>query len=371
LSDKISAFKAIDIHSVIKFQTIKGISFIFISSLIIFFLVHRDAKKRIVLLKELTEEKNYYLTLFESANDAIFIIKEGQITDCNRQATHMFAQSKKKMINSPFLIIFPEFQPNGIISESLLEQNIELARIAGRKKLEWKLLKPDGKEFFSEMSLNILGDGNNSILMAIVSDVDERKKAEKKLFENQLLIQRITEQSPDIIYIYDVEQNKNIYTNKNLGLLLGYSADEYPKNSSEFFSKFMHPQDSKQFDDYEQFIMGWEQEFVFSYEYRLKAQNGNWLWFSGHEKEFQRENGKIISIIGAVRNISEKKIAEGKLKKSEEKFYKIFNSNQALMTIYNTEDLRRIDVNEAFTQISGYHKDEIPGKLIDEFNIIP
>lgn len=204
----------------------------------------------------------------------------------------------------------------------------------------------------------------------LINEKALHKDVELKLSENQLFVQKISEQSPDIIYIYDVRHKKNIYANKNIALLLGYPESEAPEKDPGFFENYMHPLDIEQFHDYEDFIENWAHEYVNSFEYRLKDSNGHWHWFSGNEKEFQRKNGKIISIIGTVREITEKKLAEEKLIKSEKRFYQVFNYSQTIKVIFDPRDYKHVDINYLYERITGYSKIDILGKPLKEMNIV-
>jgi PAS domain S-box-containing protein len=359
-----------DLNLLSHLQTYKGIIFILVSSIVVFLLVNQNLRKRSALHNELKKEKDHYLSLFENVSDAIFLMRDIEFIDCNKQSINMFGCDKRDLISATPLKFSPEFQPDGSLSKKKAREMIEMANKQGTVRFEWRHRKQNGIEFDAEVSLTSIEYENEILLVAMLRDISEWKEIIRQINEDQLFIKSITEQSPDIIYIFDVVQNRNIYTNKDLGQILGYEFDETPHNSTDFFKLYMHPDDKVLFEEYEGFIDNWQDEFLFSYEYRLKAKNGEWRWFSGNEKEFQRKKGKIISIIGTVRDITEKKLAEDRLKKSETRFYSIFNDSQTLMTIYDSRSLKRIDVNKQFLKISGYAKEEIIGKPLEEFNII-
>ncbi len=57
------------------------------------------------------------------------------------------------------------------------------------------------------------------------------------------------------------------------------------------------------------------------------------------------------------------------LQESEEKFYKAFHANPAAMTLSDAEG-RYIDVNESYSKLTGYSKDELIGHTSAELNIL-
>jgi len=171
-------------------------------------------------------------------------------------------------------------------------------------------------------------------------DITERKEAEaelqkakEKAEESERFANLITEQSPDIIYVYDILNNKNIFINKNIRNLLNYEIGTVPEDSFDLISLLMHPEDIKQFYEYSDLIKNWDTEYIHQFEYRLKDASGQWRWFLGKEKEFLRKNEKIISLIGVVSDITEQKKAEQQLiaakekaEESEERLFAYINS---------------------------------------------
>ncbi len=149
---------------------------------------------------------------------------------------------------------------------------------------------------------------NNKIkrVLGTASDVSERIKLLEENEKKQILIEKITEQTPNIIYIYDVLLDKNTYINKDLRTILGYEKNELPEDSIEIVNKLIHKDDLLQFKKYKNSTLNWDKEYVKKFELRLRSKNGKWRWFYGNEKEFLRENGRITKIIGVLADITER-----------------------------------------------------------------
>jgi PAS domain S-box-containing protein len=56
-------------------------------------------------------------------------------------------------------------------------------------------------------------------------------------------IQRVVDTTPALIYLYDLEQQRNVYANDGIQLLLGYSVAEIQAMGSELFARLLHPDD--------------------------------------------------------------------------------------------------------------------------------
>src|SRR3970040_769215 len=74
--------------------------------------------------KLIRESEIKYKTLFESANDAIFLLKDHSIIEFNSKALKMFACSGEELIDKKPYQLSPEFQPDGGSSVDLvIEKN--------------------------------------------------------------------------------------------------------------------------------------------------------------------------------------------------------------------------------------------------------
>jgi len=81
-------------------------------------------------------------------------------------------------------------------------------------------------------------------------------------------------------------------------------------------------------------------------------------------------SGKIIAGIEAVRDITERKLAEETVRESEEKFSKIFRQAPLLITLSEIETGQLIEVNKKFQELSGFTREEVVGRSVLEIGWI-
>lgn len=91
-------------------------------------------------------------------------------------------------------------------------------------------------------------------------------------------------------------------------------------------------------------------------------------WFTAHLMAYE-DNGPR-RIIAAHENITQRKLAEVALQRSEERFAKAFHANPTAMSITRLADGKTVDVNESFLHLLGYQRTEIIGRNGIELNII-
>ncbi len=80
-------------------------------------------------------------------------------------------------------------------------------------------------------------------------------------------------------------------------------------------------------------------------------------------EELQDSNEKLQQQMNYMENINQS------LKESEEKFFKAFHANPAAMTLSDSKG-RWIDVNESYSKLTGYSREELIGHTSAELNII-
>ena len=144
------------------------------------------SEKKIVKPKEtkklLIENEPKYHTLVESANDAIFIVKENFFIDCNTKTLEIFGLNKAKSIigKAPY-----EFSPERQRTADFLKRRPckqWMPALQGTPQFfEWKHMKLDGTIFDAEVSLNRLPPPHETSLIAIVRDITARKRTEEDL----------------------------------------------------------------------------------------------------------------------------------------------------------------------------------------------
>lgn len=122
-----------------------------------------------------------FRTLFENANEAIFIIKGDLFVDCNTRTLQMFQCSREQVIGQTPYGFSPPLQPDGSNSKEKALEKIS-ATLAGTPQVfEWKHCLYDGTPFDAEVSLSTVELGNELFIQVIVRDVTERKQAEEAL----------------------------------------------------------------------------------------------------------------------------------------------------------------------------------------------
>ncbi len=150
-------------------------------------------------------------------------------------------------------------------------------------------------------------------------DITPRKKAEQALEESQRFIRQIADATPNLLYIYDLEEKRNIYSNREVAKVLGYTPEEIVEMGAGLVPNLVHPDDlTRVLKHHERFATAKDGEIVES-EYRMKNALGEWRWLYSWDTVFARTaGGTPKQILGAASDMTALKQAEEALRQNNE-----------------------------------------------------
>jgi PAS domain S-box-containing protein len=193
-------------------------------------------------------------------------------------------------------------------------------------------------------------------------------KGSEELRNTETLLSDITNLSSDIIYVKDIH-SRWIFVNPALERIIGRKADKLlGKNDLEIYS---NPEIGKTILENDRRIIDSGKEETL--EEIIETSEGIRSFISVKTPRFN-DKGQIIGIIGISHDNTLQKIAEQKLKLSEQKYHSLYTSmNEGVAfheIIYNSqhkpEDYIITDINHAFETIIGLKQSEVVGKKASE-----
>lgn len=135
------------------------------------------------LLEELGKrwkaEENYR-RLFESAHEAIFILKDTRIESCNNAATHLIGMNMKEIIGKELFEFSPPTQPDGRDSKEASREIIRRVTQGDLSIIEWDFMKKDGKILNTQAQCSAILSGDEILVMIIFRDVTELLEMRKR-----------------------------------------------------------------------------------------------------------------------------------------------------------------------------------------------
>ncbi len=172
--------------------------------------------------------------MIESANDAILLVENDRIVECNPAAEQMFGRSREALIGQHPGELSPPYQAGGIPSMTLAQQRIAEARSGARPRFLWRHLRPDGSEFTAEVVLNPAhrvqheaGQPVRDRFVSVMRDVTERLQAEQALQDSATRFQRLFELASVPLALLE-PHGRVLAVNRQWTQLLGYTLDDVP-----------------------------------------------------------------------------------------------------------------------------------------------
>ncbi len=261
----------------------------------------------------LADSEEKFLSFVETTSDLVWETdKKGILTYVSPRSHELYGNAPEEVVGRPICDFLPTDEAKRF-SRIYKQAVVSRERISG---VEVVSFSEDGRltnleiwafPFFSENG-RLLG------FRGLTIDTTNRKKTQEALRQSEERLSLALEATKDGIWDWDV-RNKKVYASECLKELAGYEIDD-AKSEMEDWSSNIHPDHQQQvMEDMQKHLAGRGQYDV-DYLYRRPGEE-KYRWHNVRGKAFYDEKGKAYRMVGAVRDINERKLAEEALKKRE------------------------------------------------------
>ena len=169
-------------------------------------LVLSDVSARYQAVAELKASEAKFRQLFEQSKDAIVLVSNFHIIDCNAALLHMLnATSKEQLLRKSILLLSPEIQPNGRSSQELMFENSRLAREHGSHRFEWLRQRFTGEPIWMEVTLTPIQLDGELVMHSVWRDITAQRAARDQLLREKELSESLLNNSVDGIFAFDTD----------------------------------------------------------------------------------------------------------------------------------------------------------------------
>ena len=302
---------------------------------------------------EKIEQKRQSLVEKVDAGVATTNIK-GKLTYVNNALCKMIGYSKEELIGKPFSDFFHPDNKQRIMQ-------VFLSVFKNPKKhveLEHRVIHKNGHiVHVHSIPTAYIYKGQILGFNAIITDITKRKHAEEKQKQNQIFLDSIVENIPDMVFVKDAKELKFKLINKCGENLLGYKKrdlmdgndyDFFPKKQAAFFTN----------KDREVLRSGRLKDIP---EEPINTKKGERIL---HTKKIPiyDEKGNAQYLLGISEDITERKKAEEALRESEEKYRLLIENQTDLVAKIDTEGRLQF-VSPAYCEMFGKTEEELLAEI--------
>ena len=285
---------------------------------------------------------------------------EGRYLGCNSSFEILYGQKREQVTGKSAYELFPkEF------ADIYHEKDLALLQNPGIQIYE-SVVKDTGgvvhNVIFHKATFPDMDDSGGGLIGAIL-DITDRKQAEESLRESGNFFKEITENSSDVIIITD--KNGDIkYCSPSIERFTGYKPEELIGRNA---LTLIHPDDVKRaVGDFGKAILTIDSAIPNAF--RIVHKEGSERYFGGLGKNLL-DNPSIAGFIMNIRDITERKLAEEKLKDTLESLRKAVGTTvQVMVSAVETRDpytaghqIRSADLARAIATEMGLSSEKIEG----------
>jgi PAS domain S-box-containing protein len=262
--------------------------------------------------------------LLETAAQAILTVNQaGRIELVNASAEQMFGYDRKEMLGKPLEMLIPmdlqsahqHHRADYFLHPRSRPMGIGLD-LAGRRK--------DGSEFPIEVSLSHIETENGIAAVSFVTDITERKLAERRLRESEGRFRYMADNAPVLVWMSGTDKLCAWFNKPWLDFVgrpiekevgSGWAENVYPDDFDDCMRVY-----TESFDARQPFVM----------DYRLRRHDGEYRWITDRGVPLFDRAGVFIGYIGSCIDITDRKQAETELQATASSLQESKKSLQAL-----------------------------------------
>jgi PAS domain S-box-containing protein len=304
------------------------------------------------LTASLRESQERFRKAFEDAPIGMSIgSRDGICIDANPAYCRILGRTREEVVGHAFA----EFtHPDDLEAYERNQARLKAGGVSSFQT-EKRYVRPDGTVITGILTASLVRDEAGNVLYDIgqLQDITERKRLHAALREREAQLESIVARVPAAIYRYSsVPKSRFIFASAQFEALVGLSAGPKELAFSDYELR-IHPDDlpAVMAADAVSEATG----APYDVKYRLRSQNGSWIWVHDRAAPDRNEHGVITDWYGVLLDISEEKRLEAVLQEREAQVAAIVEQLPAALYRYELEPTRRVTFGSSyFEALAGF-----------------
>ena len=146
---------------------------------------------------------------------------------------------------------------------------------------------------------------NRELEQKVAAKTSVLVKANQDLIDSVKFKEKITDLTPNILYIFDLRTYRNIYCNSFISELLGYTPSQLQRFKNSIMDELIHPEDIESLKQHFQDCLLLKEDNYLEIDYRIKDIKGEWHWLHDKNTIFARNSdGEPEQILGIAQDVT-------------------------------------------------------------------
>lgn len=306
------------------------------------------------------KEKNDFIRLVLDTSPTLIYVKdgEGNFKLVNQECAALFGLNPEDLLNQnthDLHHVPQEIQHYDHVDQVVIQTGQEL-------RVQDSYTLPDGRvEWFNTIKKPLTTNNGEVHVLGISTNITEQYNANKKLEESEELHRLLSENSRDLVCLHDAA-GTYLYVSNAVEEMLGYKSAELLGLSAY---QIIHPDDAEKVQTMGHRV-ALEEKHDTTVQHRKMHRDGYYIWVETSIKPITDSDGNVIKIQSSSRDITERRLAEEALKKSEKKYRDLIKYSQAYMCTHDMQGVI-LSVNPYLVEMLGYKEEEVVGKELKQF----
>ncbi|MCU0542299.1 MAG: PAS domain S-box protein [Oscillatoriaceae cyanobacterium Prado104] len=312
-----------------------------------------EIRTRLRAEQALQESEAELRAIFAAMTDLVLVRDaEGRCIKIAPTSSSSLIRPASEMINKTAREVFPK-----PVADLILHSIKQVLKTKESLNVEYSYTTETG-EVWLDAKISPLSDDS---VITVARDISDRKLAESALQESQHFIQAIADSNPNLLYVYDLIEQRHVYCNRQITAILGYTVREIQDLGTEAMREMMHPDDWFPFLRTVAKLNRAPDGEVVECQYRIRHKNGEWRWLHSWDTVFVRDNnGKAKQVLGTANDITDRKLAAEKLLESQQRISFLLQQTPIAIIELNL-NLEIVTWNPAAEAIFGHTQQEAIG----------
>ena len=229
----------------------------------------------------------------------------------NAKAVQLFSQRNKALRGKRFLKVFPAAKEDGTF-----EAYVNVF-VSGQKSEKESSIHINGE---ARSFRQVIRKYESGIVVTFDEVPGKKGKLENAASWKEIkeFIKRLSTTLPDLVYVYDINSARNVYSNRSVLDMLGY-VDPSAELQNDIYGSLAHPGDLTRLEDVTKRIIDAPDGELVQNEFRMLHADGDYRWLVSRSAVFKRDsNGSVIQIIGVMQDITDRRNMEEAIREKNE-----------------------------------------------------